>query len=112
MENIIYNELRNRGYLVDIGMIEAREIKNGKSEYKQYEVDFIATNGIDKYYIQSAYNMSTGEKREQELKSLKKIGDSFQKIVIQGDDIVAYTNEDGFTIMGLYQFLFNNDILK
>lgn len=91
---------------------EAREIKDGKSEYKQYEVDFIATNGIDKYYIQSAYNMSTDEKREQELKSLKKIGDSFHKIVIQGDDIVAYTNEDGFTIMGLYQFLFNNDILK
>lgn len=112
MENIIYNELRNRGYLVDVGMIEAREIKDGKSEYKQYEVDFIATNGIDKYYIQSAYNMSTDEKREQELKSLKKIGDSFHKIVIQGDDIVAYTNEDGFTIMGLYQFLFNNDILK
>ena len=56
--------------------------------------------------------MSTDEKREQELKSLKKIGDSFRKIVIQGDDIVAYTNEDGFTIMGLYQFLFNNDILK
>lgn len=112
MENIIYNELRNRGYLVDVGMIEAREVKDGKSEYKQYEVDFIATNGIDKYYIQSAYNMSTDEKREQELKSLKKIGDSFQKIVIQGDDIVAYTNEDGFTIMGLYQFLFNYDILK
>lgn len=112
MENIIYNELRNRGYLVDVGMIEARELKDGRSEYKQYEVDFIATNGIDKYYIQSAYNMSSGEKREQELKSLKKIGDSFRKIVIQGDDIVAYTNEDGFTIMGLYQFLFNNDILK
>lgn len=112
MENIIYNELRNRGYLVDVGMVDSREMKDGKSEYKQYEVDFIATNGIDKYYIQSAFNMITEEKREQELKSLKKIGDSFQKIVIQGDDIVTYTNEDGFTIMGLYQFLFNNDILK
>ena len=93
-------------------MIESREMKDGESEYKQYEVDFIATNGIDKYYIQSAFNMTTEEKREQELKSLKKIGDSFQKIVIQGDDIVTYTNEDGFAIMGLYQFLFNNDILK
>ncbi len=112
MENIIYNELRNRGYLVDVGMVDSREMKDGKSEYKQYEVDFIATNGIDKYYIQSAFNMIAEEKREQELKSLKKIGDSFQKIVIQGDDIVTYTNEDGFTIMGLYQFLFNNDILK
>ncbi len=112
MENIIYNELRNRGYLVDVGMVESREMKDGKSEYKQYEVDFIATNGIDKYYIQSAFNMISEEKREQEFRSLKKIGDSFRKIVIQGDDIVAYTNEDGFTIMGLYQFLFNQDILK
>ena len=112
MENIIYNELRNRGYLVDVGMIESREMKDGKSEYIQYEVDFIATNGIDKYYIQSAYNLPTDEKKEQELKSLKKIGDSFQKIVIQGEDIATYTNEDGIIFMGLYQFLLNNDILK
>lgn len=112
MENIIYNELRNRGYLVDVGMIESREMRNGKSEYIQYEVDFIATNGIDKYYIQSAYNLPSDEKREQELKSLKKIGDSFQKIVIHGDDIASYTNEDGIVFMGLFQFLLNNDILK
>ncbi len=112
MENIIYNELRNRGYLVDVGMIESREMRDGKSEYIQYEVDFIATNGIDKYYIQSAYNMLTDEKKEQELKSLKKIGDSFRKIVILGDDIATYTNEDGIIFMGLYQFLLNNDILK
>lgn len=112
MENIIYNELRNRGYLVDVGMIESREMRDGKSEYIQYEVDFIATNGIDKYYIQSAYNMPTDEKKEQELKSLKKIGDSFRKIVILGDDIATYTNEDGIIFMGLYQFLLNNDILK
>lgn len=112
MENVIYNELRNRGYLVDVGMIESREMKDGKSEYIQYEVDFIATNGIDKYYIQSAYNLPTDEKREQELKSLKKIGDSFRKIVILGDDIATYTNEDGIIFMGLYQFLLNNDILK
>lgn len=112
MENVIYNELRNRGYLVDVGMIESREMRDGKSEYIQYEVDFIATNGIDKYYIQSAYNLPTDEKREQELRSLKKIGDSFQKIVIQGDDIATYTNDDGIIFMGLYQFLLNNDILK
>ena len=111
MENVIYNELRNRGYLVDVGMIESREMKDGKSEYIQYEVDFIATNGIDKYYIQSAYNLTTDEKREQELKSLKKIGDSFRKVVILGDDIATYTNEDGIIFMGLYQFLLNNDIL-
>ena len=112
MENVIYNELRSRDYLVDVGLIESREMRNGKSEYIQYEVDFIATNGIDKYYIQSAYAMPTEEKQKQELKSLKKIGDSFQKIVIQGDDIATYTNEDGIIFMGLHQFLMNSDILK
>ena len=82
MENIIYNELRARDYMVDVGMVEAREMRQGKSQYIQYEVDFVATNGIDKYYIQSAYALPTEEKREQEFKSLKKINDSFQKIVI------------------------------
>lgn len=112
MENVIYNELRARDYMVDVGMVESREMRNGKSEYIQYEVDFIATNGIDKYYIQSAYALPTEEKREQEFKSLKKISDSFQKIVIVGDDIATYTNEDGITVMGLFQFLMNTDILK
>lgn len=112
MENVIYNELRSRDYMVDVGMVESREMRQGKSEYIQYEVDFIATNGIDKYYIQSAYALPTEEKMQQELKSLKKIGDSFKKIVIVGDDIATYTNEDGITIMGLFQFLMNIDILK
>lgn len=112
MENIIYNELRARDYMVDVGMVESREMRQGKSEYIQYEVDFIATNGMDKYYIQSAYALPTEEKREQEFKSLKKISDSFQKIVIVGDDIATYTNEDGIIIMGLFQFLMNTDILK
>lgn len=112
MENVIYNELRARDYMVDVGMIESREMRQGKSQYIQYEVDFIATNGIDKYYIQSAYALPTEEKREQEFKSLKKISDSFQKIVIVGDDIATYTNEDGIIIMGLFQFLMNTDILK
>ncbi len=112
MENVIYNELRARDYMVDVGMVESREMRNGKSEYIQYEVDFIATNGIDKYYIQSAYSMPTEEKRQQEFKSLKIIGDSFRKIVIVGDDIATYTNEDGITVMGLFQFLLNNDVLK
>lgn len=112
MENVIYNELRARDYMVDVGMVESREMRDGKSEYIQYEVDFIATNGIDKYYIQSAYSMPTEEKRRQEFKSLKKIGDSFRKIVIVGDDIATYTNDDGITVMGLFQFLLNNNILK
>lgn len=112
MENVIYNELRSRDYLVDVGLVEAREMRNGKQEYIQYEVDFIATNGIDKYYIQSAYALPTEMKQNQELNSLKKIGDSFQKIVIQGDDIATYTNDDGIIFMGLHQFLMNSDILR
>lgn len=112
MENIIYNELSSRGYLVDVGMVESREMRNGKSQYIQYEVDFIATNGIDKYYIQSAYAIESEEKRQQELRSFKKIDDSFQKIVIIGNDIATYTNDDGIIFMGLFQFLMNDDILK
>lgn len=108
MENVIYNELRSRDYLVDVGLVEARERSEGKSLVKQYEVDFIATDGIDKVYIQSAYALDTEEKKEQELRSLKKIGDSFRKIVILGNDIATYTDEDGITYMGLFQFLKGN----
>ena len=111
MENVIYNELRSRDYLVDVGIIESREMTGGKSTLKQYEVDFIATDGIDKFYIQSAYALDTEEKKEQELRSLKKIGDSFRKIVILGNDIATYTDEAGITYMGLFQFLKGNNAL-
>ena len=105
MENVIFNELLYRGYAVDVGVVEKREMKNGKSEYKQYEVDFIATNGKDKFYIQSAFAIDDDEKRQQELNSLLKIDDSFRKIVIVGQDIVEYTDEKGIRFMGLFQFL-------
>ena len=108
MENVIFNELLHRGYAVDVGVVEVRERKDGKSEYKQYEVDFIAANGNEKFYIQSAYEISTETKREQELKSLKRIDDSFQKIVIVKDDIMPYRDEKGIYYMGLFQFL-NSD---
>jgi predicted AAA+ superfamily ATPase len=111
MENVIYNELRTRGYLVDVGVIESREKRDGKQVYIQYEVDFIANNGTDKYYIQSAYALPDEEKREQELKSLKRINDSFRKIVIVGDDIATYTDNNGIVFMGLIQFLLNDNIL-
>ena len=112
MENVIYNELRSRDYMVDVGLVEAREMRDGKQVYIQYEVDFIVTNGIDKYYIQSAYALPDEIKKNQELNPLRKIGDSFQKIVIQGDDIATYTNDEGIIFMGLHQFLMNGDILK
>ena len=105
MENVIYNELRMRGFAVDVGMVEAREMRNGKSEYIQYEIDFIANNGMDKYYIQSAFSLDSEEKREKELKSLLKIDDSFHKIVITGNDIASYTDAKGIRFMGLFQFL-------
>ena len=105
MENVIYNELRMRGFAVDVGVVEAREMRNGKSEYIQYEIDFIASNGRDKYYIQSAFSLDSEEKRQQELRSLLKVDDSFQKIVIKGSDIAAYTDNKGIRFMGLFQFL-------
>lgn len=105
MENVIYNELRMRGYAVDVGVVEAREMRNGKAEYIQYEIDFIANNGTDKLYIQSAFSLDSEEKRQQELKSLLKVDDSFQKIVIVGSDIAEYTDAKGIRFMGLFQFL-------
>lgn len=105
MENIIYNELRMRGFVVDVGVVESREMKDGKSQYVQYEIDFIANNGMDKYYIQSAFSIDSEEKRQQELNSLLKVGDSFRKIVILGNDIAEYTDDNGIRFMGLFQFL-------
>lgn len=111
MENVIYNELRCRGYQVDVGVVESREKENGKLKYKQREIDFIANNGIDKFYIQSAYQLPDEEKRDQELASLKKIEDSFRKIVIVGNDIATYTDDNGIIFMGLFDFLLNDTII-
>lgn len=112
MENIIFNELCIRGYNVDVGVVEKREMRGGKQQFIQYEVDFIASNGSDKYYIQSAYALPDEDKRQQELASLKRIDDSFKKIVIVGDDIATYTDEDGFVFMGLFQFLKNEKLIE
>lgn len=105
MENVIYNELRMRGFSVDVGLVESREMREGKMAYIQYEIDFIAQNGMDKYYIQSAFKMDNAEKQENEIRSLQKVDDSFKKIVITGDDIATYTDTKGIVFMGLFQFL-------
>lgn len=112
MENVIYNELRIRGYVVDVGVVENRVMREGKSTYQQLEVDFIAANGLEKYYIQSAYALPTEEKREQEIASLRKIDDSFRKVIIVGDDIATYIDEYGYVFMGLFQFLKNGKVLE
>lgn len=111
MENIIYNHLRIFGYLVDVGVVVSRNTENGKQHQTQFEVDFIATNGQDKYYIQSAYRIDDEAKKEQELNSLIRINDSFRKIVIVGDDIAPWTDERGITYIGLYSFLQQGKIL-
>lgn len=111
MENIIYNELRSRGYTVDVGVVESRTMKDGKSVYSQYEIDFVITNGRERAYIQSAYRMPDDEKRNQELSSLRSTGDSFKKIVIVGDDIAPYTDAQGIQYMGLFHFLLSTDKL-
>ncbi|MCI5600115.1 MAG: ATP-binding protein [Hallerella porci] len=79
--------------------------------YNQLEVDFIASNGTEKYYIQSAYAIHDEEKRMQEIASLKKIEDSFKKIVIVGDDIATYTDENGFVYMSLFDFLLKKNFI-
>ena len=101
MENIIYIELRKRGYNVDIGMIETR----ANSEYKQLEVDFVANKGDNKYYIQSTLNMNDEKVAEREQRPLLKINDSFKKFIIVKDDIMRNRNEDGIITMGIFDFL-------
>ena len=111
MENIVYNELRIRGFNVDVGVVESREIVEEKEIRKYYEVDFIATLGSKKYYIQSAYDIPDMEKWIQETKSLKKINDSFKKIVIVRNPVVSRYNDDGFMIVGLLDFLLDENSL-
>lgn len=101
MENVIYNELRRCGYSVDVGMIEVRSA----TQRKQLEVDFVANKGDKRYYIQSSFALPDEQKREQELASLKKINDSFKKIIITRDDIAPYHDDNGVLIIGLMDFL-------
>lgn len=107
MENIIYNELIVRGYNVDVGVVEIRE----GGERKQLEIDFVCNQGSKRYYIQSALNIDTREKNEQESKSLNNIGDSFKKIIVVKDDIKLWRNEKGILIIGIQEFLLNKNSL-
>lgn len=113
MENIIYNELRMRGYQVDVGVVKKRE-KNeeGITTKKQLEIDFIANQGSKRYYIQSAYNLSDAEKMKQEKASLINVADSFKKIIIVKDVINVRHDEDGITIMNIYDFLLLDNSLE
>ena len=106
MENVIYNELRMRGFQVDVGLVEAWGAdKEGRSLRRNLEIDFVANKGYQRYYIQSAFNMSDGGKKEQEEASLKAVKDAFKRIIIVRDDVVPYYTDNGFLIIGLFDFL-------
>lgn len=111
MENIVYNELRSRGYEVDIGVVRFRRMIDGKMTQITTEVDFIARKGSRTTYVQSAYRIDDPDKREQELRSLMKINDFFRKVVIVGDSMKPNMDENGILFIGLMQFLTDENSL-
>lgn len=112
MENLVYNELRMRGFQVDVGVVRLKEATaDGKYEKKQTEVDFVANLGSKRYYIQSAFAMPSPEKAEQETRPLYNIGDSFRKLILVRDNIKLKRDEKGVTTMGIYDFLLHPDSL-
>lgn len=113
MENIIYNELRSRGYSVDVGVVEKRGVnEEGKAERKQLEIDFVANLGSKRYYIQSAFSMKTEEKQMQEKASLIRVNDSFKKIIVVKDVVNVTRDEVGITTMSVYDFLLKENSLE
>lgn len=113
MENVIYNELKAREYLVDVGIVEHRDKSDdGKYRNRQYEVDFVANLAGRRYYIQSALTLLDERKLEQELRSLSMIRDSFRKILITRDRIKPRRTEDGILIISLFDFLNNTDAVN
>lgn len=112
MENIIYNELRYRGYNVDVGMIDLRETKNGVVQHKQLEIDFIANQGSKRYYIQSAYDIPDEDKMKQETQSFDKTKDSFKKIIIVEKSMKPRMNEKGYLMLGIREFLLDPNSLE
>ncbi|MCI2061961.1 MAG: ATP-binding protein [Eubacteriaceae bacterium] len=113
MENVIYNELRMRGYSVDVGNLTTLEKGiDGKLEKKQIEVDFICNKGSKRYYIQSAYLLETEEKAAQEIRPFLKIHDSFKKIIITSNTPKPFYNDDGILVLNIYDFLLNRESLE
>lgn len=115
MENLIYNELIRRGYSVDVGVVELSRVIDGKRKQSQYEIDFVVNIGNDKVYIQSALNVDTQEKKDQETFSLRNTGDFFRKIVVLDGSRKPWTDDDGVMYIGVIPFLLKDiltDILK
>ena len=113
MENVIYNELRMRGYGVDVGVIPiAERNQEGKVIRKQLEVDFVCNLGSSRYYIQSAYSLPDETKRTQKIRPFRKIDDSFKKIVITKDIVQPYYDDYGILTVNIYDFLLDPKILE
>lgn len=113
MENVIYNELRIRGYNVDVGVVPVVERdKDGRQMRKQYEIDFVCNLGSKRYYIQSAWRMESEAKVRQEEKSLRVVDDSFKKIIVLGEPTPVFRNEAGITTMSIYDLLLNDNSLE
>ncbi len=113
MENVIYNELRMRGYQVDVGIVYSTEKnKEGKSSSKQMEVDFVCNLGTRRYYIQSAWSIPDETKHFQEIRPLCRIDDSFKKIIITHDVIPEQYDEQGILTMNIYDFLLDSSSLE
>ncbi len=112
MENMIFIELLRRGYSVDVGVVEVTIVKDGKKQQSQYEIDFIVNTGREKVYIQSALNVDTEAKRDQETFSLKNSGDFFRKIVILDGNAKSWTDEEGIKYIGVIPFLLEENSLN
>ena len=112
MENIIFNELCNRDFSVDVGVVEYCYKVDGKSKRTQLEIDFVANKGSKRYYIQSALTVSDEDKRQQEINSLKRVGDSFKKIVVVKDNILPWHDDNGILYIGIEQFLLDENAME
>lgn len=112
MENVIYNELRIRGFNVDVGMVPVVLRENEKQVRKQFEIDFVCNQGSRRYYIQAAYRMENEAKVVQEEASLRNVDDSFKKIIIIGEHTPVIRNEAGITTISIYDFLLNPNALE
>ncbi len=113
MENVIYNELRIRGFNVDVGIVPVIiHDEEGRQKRVSYEIDFVCNKGNQRYYIQSAYRLDSEEKIKQEETSLRNVDDSFKKIIIVGNPILVERDNSGITTMSIYDFLLNPNSLE
>ena len=109
MENVIYNELRIRGYNVDVGVVDLR---HAETDHQKVEIDFVANLGSRRYYVQSAFAIPDEEKRAKEIRPFKNVGDSFKKIVVTGNNTPVWRDENGILTINVLDFLLNPDSLE